>query len=762
MASGLIPAIALATTAAAQATAPAGDLATAGNPAPENNAPTDIVVSGFRSSLKSAMDAKRNDIRMSDGISSEDIGKFPAENITEAIQRIAGVQMSNINGRGSTISIRGLGAQYARTTINGQTFASADFKDGFRYDIIQTDLANAIQVYKSPTADMDTGGLSGTVNIDTIHPLDYKGPHLTLTAKGYDNLYRGAVTPKVGAAYINSFADDTIGVMVNVDYQKLMDRGDYVFINKWYHPAETAANAYIPKSFRYRRIDRNTQQLMASGALQWKPTDNLEALFQAEFSRDHTTYNTQQLVYSFSNASNITVNKIANGVANNISVANGTVDNNDQSERRDLQTQAYTATLNWKPDGWKIHAAAHYTVGTAHLYEWASILGMNLTGTSTLDISNPTNVSFSPAHSVTDGSFYNNKSAYNWYAFYDGAYHFQSSKEAALQLDTTKDIYNAPIKSLVFGVKYHHESFATQAYRHDRDADPSDTTTYPEINYIPDMTGVGSTLVTNFLGNSMSIPHSFLEVNAPVWQSTLDSMASTCPSPMMPATAGAWIAIFRRSMPWPIWIPAVRQGAARQCRRALRTHAPERAANSVDGDGTFLATTPSGLWQCPAQRHLRAGRDEAFRHPSGAGQGAGAPAAQQRYGDGHLDHHRHGHGASLRGSGRGQIKPQALTANQADLSFEYYYGRGNSFTVAGFYKAIKNGTYTSLLPWQLQWGVTLAGGSTNCTSADGGTDYSFSRVLNDAKSSISAASKWPGARASTSGCPSRVWASPAT
>jgi TonB-dependent receptor len=592
MASGLIPAIALATTAAAQATAPAGDLATAGNPAPENNAPTDIVVSGFRSSLKSAMDAKRNDIRMSDGISSEDIGKFPAENITEAIQRIAGVQMSNINGRGSTISIRGLGAQYARTTINGQTFASADFKDGFRYDIIQTDLANAIQVYKSPTADMDTGGLSGTVNIDTIHPLDYKGPHLTLTAKGYDNLYRGAVTPKVGAAYINSFADDTIGVMVNVDYQKLMDRGDYVFINKWYHPAETAANAYIPKSFRYRRIDRNTQQLMASGALQWKPTDNLEALFQAEFSRDHTTYNTQQLVYSFSNASNITVNKIANGVANNISVANGTVDNNDQSERRDLQTQAYTATLNWKPDGWKIHAAAHYTVGTAHLYEWASILGMNLTGTSTLDISNPTNVSFSPAHSVTDGSFYNNKSAYNWYAFYDGAYHFQSSKEAALQLDTTKDIYNAPIKSLVFGVKYHHESFATQAYRHDRDADPSDTTTYPEINYIPDMTGVGSTLVTNFLGNSMSIPHSFLEVNAPVWQSTLDSHGINVP------------VTYDASNSWRVdrYIPAVYAMANLDTQlfgKKLRGNVGVRyehthqnvAANSVDGNGTFLGRT---------------------------------------------------------------------------------------------------------------------------------------------------------------------------
>jgi TonB-dependent receptor len=240
---------ALAAPAMAQTTATQDKISTTTTQAaPETGGATDIVVSGFRSSLKSAMDAKRKDIRISDGITSEDIGKFPAENITEAIQRIAGVQMSNINGRGSTISIRGLGAQYARTTINGQTFASADFKDGFRYDIIQTDLANAIQVVKSPTADMDTGGLSGTVNIDTIHPLDYKGPHVTLTAKGYDNTYRGGVTPKVGGSYIGSFADGTLGVMVNVDYQKLQDRGDYAFIDRWFHPDNSVLGVYSPSA----------------------------------------------------------------------------------------------------------------------------------------------------------------------------------------------------------------------------------------------------------------------------------------------------------------------------------------------------------------------------------------------------------------------------------------------------------------------------------------------------------------------------------
>src|SRR5204862_404741 len=144
--SGCIAALSFATAAQAQ---------TDGAPAGQEDG--EIVVNGIRASIDNAIEAKRKDIRVTDGISAEDLGKFPSENITEAIQRISGVQMSNINGRGATISIRGLGPQYAMTTVNGQTFKSADFTDGFRYDIIQTELANAIEVIKSPTADMDAG-----------------------------------------------------------------------------------------------------------------------------------------------------------------------------------------------------------------------------------------------------------------------------------------------------------------------------------------------------------------------------------------------------------------------------------------------------------------------------------------------------------------------------------------------------------------------------------------------------------------------------
>src|SRR5688572_33365245 len=65
---------------------------TAPAPADPADAMDEVVVTAFRKSLATALDTKRKDIRVSDGISAEDIGKFPSENIAEAIQRIPGVQ----------------------------------------------------------------------------------------------------------------------------------------------------------------------------------------------------------------------------------------------------------------------------------------------------------------------------------------------------------------------------------------------------------------------------------------------------------------------------------------------------------------------------------------------------------------------------------------------------------------------------------------------------------------------------------------------
>ncbi|MGN7998798.1 TonB-dependent receptor [Sphingomonas sp. 22176] len=697
----------------------------------------DIVVTGFRSSLASALDAKRKDIRITDGISAEDIGKFPAQNITEAIQRIAGVQMSNINGRGSTISIRGLGAQYARTTINGQTFASADFKDGFRYDIIQTDLASAIQVVKSPTADMDTGGLSGTVNIDTVKPLAYKGPRFIVGVKGYNSEYRGKeVTPKVSGAYIDSFAGGTLGVMANVSYQKLKDRGDYVFIKNWYNAGVIDPDVRVPGNFRYRRIDRDTEQLMASGAIQWKPSDNFEALLQGEYSRDHTRYTTRQYVFGRWDSSAVTVNGKANGIANNISISNFNVDNNTQPELRNLKTQAYTGTINWQPgDTWKVHAVAHYTKGDAALYEWASIDEVKFAQGGTLDISNPNNIKWT-TQSLTDGSVWNNANR-TWFAFVDGATHIQTAKDKAAQVDVTKDLGWHGLQSLVLGAKFHHESFATNAYRHDRDGDVTDPVKYPEFNYIPNL-GTTGQLVTNFLDGAMSIPHAFLSTNADVWQSLLASKGITVPD------VPDWPSTYRVDR----YVPAVYAmanvdttvgGMTLRGNLGVRyehTH-QNVTASLTDGTGSDAALL--------GQQHII--QDYGNVLPSASFALDLTPKLVARFAAAKVlvrpllnsqtqmaDTISTGISQQKRAftsvaAGESRLKP--LTANQLDISLEFYHGRGNSISVAGFYKAVKNGTFTQFYCPTSYNGVALNGVTTDCQSADLKSDYSFSRVLND-------------------------------
>lgn len=58
----------------------------------------DIVISGFRSSLASALTEKKAETASVDTIKAEDIGKFPDSNLAESMQRLPGVSLSRGDG----------------------------------------------------------------------------------------------------------------------------------------------------------------------------------------------------------------------------------------------------------------------------------------------------------------------------------------------------------------------------------------------------------------------------------------------------------------------------------------------------------------------------------------------------------------------------------------------------------------------------------------------------------------------------------------
>src|ERR1700690_898720 len=64
----------------------------------------EITVTGFRASLKKALDIKLNADHIEDTIVAEDIGKLPDQNIAEALERIPGISVSTftVNGSGQS------------------------------------------------------------------------------------------------------------------------------------------------------------------------------------------------------------------------------------------------------------------------------------------------------------------------------------------------------------------------------------------------------------------------------------------------------------------------------------------------------------------------------------------------------------------------------------------------------------------------------------------------------------------------------------
>jgi outer membrane cobalamin receptor len=143
-----------------------------------------IQVTGIRSSIKESLFLKQNATSVVDVVVAEDIGKFPDENLAEALQRIPGITITRNGGEGQNVVIRGLGAGYNITTLNGRKLASENSGRDFNYDTIASELVSTIAVYKSPEARLQEGGIGAVVDIQTRKPLDLKGFTMAASAKG--------------------------------------------------------------------------------------------------------------------------------------------------------------------------------------------------------------------------------------------------------------------------------------------------------------------------------------------------------------------------------------------------------------------------------------------------------------------------------------------------------------------------------------------------------------------------------------------------
>lgn len=196
-------------------------------------ASTVVEVRGIRETLKRNLAEKRDAQNIVDSISAEDVGKFPDKNVADSLQRVPGISVDRTWGEGRDIFVRGTDKNLNMTQLNGQAVASAYWwkndsqSRGFNYDILPSELVGSLDVYKSPSADLDEGSIGGLVIVKTRKPLQFKKQWTAqVSAEAtYSDLPK-KTDPQLSGLVSWKNEDSTLGVLVALSKQQRTMRRD--------------------------------------------------------------------------------------------------------------------------------------------------------------------------------------------------------------------------------------------------------------------------------------------------------------------------------------------------------------------------------------------------------------------------------------------------------------------------------------------------------------------------------------------------------
>lgn len=192
-----------------------------------NETETEIIeVTGIRGSLNKAMNIKRFSTQIVDSIVAEDIGKFPDNNVVEALQRVTGVQVTGRGGgEASTVSIRGLNDVH--TTVNGRDVFTGAGRAVALQDI-PASLVSTVNVYKTRSASQVERGIAGSINIETHRPFNFDGSKVVVAARGIYADQSDKVDPNLSMLASNRWDTDfgEVGALVNLSYVQTNYRDD--------------------------------------------------------------------------------------------------------------------------------------------------------------------------------------------------------------------------------------------------------------------------------------------------------------------------------------------------------------------------------------------------------------------------------------------------------------------------------------------------------------------------------------------------------
>jgi TonB-dependent receptor len=257
----------------------------------------ELMVTGIRGSLQRSMDVKRASGGVVDAISSEDIGKFPDTNLAESLQRITGVSIDRSGGEGQLITVRGFGPEFNTVLINGRQMATENLSRAFSFDTVASELVSGLEVYKTSSATMQSGGVGSTVNVKTARPFAIGDFKVAGSVKAAMEENSEETTPQISGLISNVFNDGKFGALLAVSHQERDTRLNQAQMDGWLEnvgiptselnggagvPAGTTI--FSPRNYDHKVTFEERTRTNASLVLQFAATDDLTITTDAIYS----------------------------------------------------------------------------------------------------------------------------------------------------------------------------------------------------------------------------------------------------------------------------------------------------------------------------------------------------------------------------------------------------------------------------------------------------------------------------------------------
>ena len=381
-----------------------------------------VEITGIRRGIESAISLKKSSDNIVEAVSAEDIGKLPDTSIAESVARLPGVAAQRTAGRAQQISIRGMAPDFSTALLNGREQVTTGDSRGVEFDQYPSELLSSVLIYKTPDGGLVGQGLSGTIDLRTVRPLDLSKRTVAVNYReqklGVGTLAEGSGS-RFNLSYIDQFADRTLGIALG--FARLDETGPVTSrFDNWGGGDTTyqGAKVNVPYNGFGYFADQTTQKRDgAMAVLQYKPNKSFSStvdLFYSKFDKVKATKGFQAPLNDswaggdYDKGGVLSAATIASGTA-----TAGTFNNVRAVIRNDAEaTNDKLTSIGWNNQlqvgaDWRVNADLSHSEAKRHqvIIETTAGTTQSTLGTARLDsIAFTNNASFTPALNYTDRS----------------------------------------------------------------------------------------------------------------------------------------------------------------------------------------------------------------------------------------------------------------------------------------------------------------------------------------------------------------------